>query len=150
MARSKEALGDQDITVRGTRFDFAEGPEPSVPQHNDSMTRLPRARAAETEGLANLQALLERNADAGLPLCVGPVLLHEDGVAECYACSDPMNRLHPGGHSASCTQGREFGEGHRCTRCAPSATPHRRRYRTEEQAPSDQTEHTKHAPRSRL
>lgn len=88
------------VATTGTRFAFGGG-------HLD-----------EAEALARHQELLEAQAEAGLPLCCGPVVFHADGVVECFGCTEPMTRIHGGGLSGSCGPYRELGVGHRCDRCA--------------------------------
>lgn len=72
----------------------------------------------EVESLARLNALAVRLNARKLPICPGPLVLHADGVAECYGCDQPMERFHPSAAGGSCVSGRFFGAGHRCARCA--------------------------------
>ena len=106
-----------------TVIDLASLPEPGAAHRADAAAAIGPSpdRVREVDALARYQALAYRAFDADDPICVGPVVLHQDGVAECYGCSDPLHRLHPGGTSGDCVPGRAFGDGHRCIRCADAA-----------------------------
>jgi hypothetical protein len=71
----------------------------------------------EASSLLRLQALLA--AAIGRPICAGPVVTHEDGVAECYGCDGTPGRAHVENVTVSCGPMRSLGPGHRCARCAP-------------------------------
>ena len=49
--------------------------------------------------------------------CVGPVLIHADGVVECYGCTDPNEGTHLSGTSVACDLLMRLGQGHVCPRC---------------------------------
>jgi len=105
---------------RGAKFDFDQIPAAAVALTADGPTAFAAGEiTAEFMALVNCGAMTSHNADSGLPSCVGPVVIHEDGVTECYGCSDPMLRVHPPGSTWSCGPGREFGIGHLCPRCSP-------------------------------
>jgi len=69
----------------------------------------------EVDALGRLET--QQNAQPHNPTCSGPVVVHADGVTECYGCSHPLERFHPGGTSLSCSPGTRFGVGHSCERC---------------------------------
>lgn len=45
------------------------------------------------------------------------MLIHADGVVECFACSDPAGTHHLGGCTVACQPGMYLGRGHGCERC---------------------------------
>jgi hypothetical protein len=49
--------------------------------------------------------------------CPGPVLIHADGLVECYGCADPARNPHLGGITVACAPGLRLGRGHLCNRC---------------------------------
>jgi hypothetical protein len=80
------------------------------------------ATIRETESLIRLQLLREAQLQglrhsSALPVCAGPIVVHADGVSECYGCTSPLEHLHPAGTSFKCRPDRAFGDGHRCVRC---------------------------------
>jgi len=77
----------------------------------------PGVTELEIDGLARLDALGTRKDAASYQLCAGPLVLHADGVAECYGCERPLEHNHLSGASGQCRPGRAFGIGHTCSRC---------------------------------
>src|SRR3954452_16692642 len=53
----------------------------------------------EVEGLARLDTFVRQQHNTNHPFCAGPIVLHADGVAECYGCELPLERRHLGGTS---------------------------------------------------
>jgi hypothetical protein len=49
--------------------------------------------------------------------CTGPVLIHADGLVECYGCAEPSRNPHLGGITVACAPGLRLGRGHLCDRC---------------------------------
>jgi hypothetical protein len=87
------------------------------------------SRVEETQALVQLELLREAQLQglrdvADLPVCAGPLLVHADGVAECYGCAEPLAHLHPAGTSFQCRPDRAFGDGHRCGRCVADQADH--------------------------
>ena len=54
--------------------------------------------------------------DPVIPGCAGPLLIHADGVVECYGCEQPW-APHIAGSTIGCSEGLYLGSGHRCFRC---------------------------------
>jgi hypothetical protein len=118
-----EAVSNQAPSQSAARFDFERAPEPTFDANGlaEAYSKDHGMALEEGLGFARYVAL----ADLDGPVCVGPVLLHQDGIVECYGCTEPLVRSHPPGTSMSCMPGRELGPGHRCGRCAgePGPTP---------------------------
>ena len=53
---------------------------------------------------------------AGQGGCPGPVMIHADGVVECFGCTEPAG-AHLGGCTVACKEDLYLGRGHRCERC---------------------------------
>jgi len=67
---------------------------------------------------ASVDANLDPKDKGGLlEGCAGPVLIHADGVVECYGCDQPPDIPHIGGTTVSCASGLLLGHGHTCDRC---------------------------------
>jgi hypothetical protein len=114
-----------------SQLPFATDPQPAAELDlsrtpNPSDKALEEARQlpiteAEVMALARVQTLNETQPHA--EQCAGPLIIHADGVVECYGCTDPLHYIHGGGCSASCRPARRLGIGHRCQRCnAPLAS----------------------------
>ena len=52
--------------------------------------------------------------------CPGPVVIHADGVVECFGCTEPES-VHVGGCTNACHEDLYLGRGHRCERCGELA-----------------------------
>jgi hypothetical protein len=75
-------------------------------------------RAMMTVFKACADANLDPKGKGGLlDGCAGPVLIHADGVVECYGCDQPHDVPHLGGTTVSCASGLQLGHGHTCDRC---------------------------------
>jgi hypothetical protein len=111
--RLADTLPTGSLPRTPTRIDLDHAPEPNPRQIEDASIH--GFQPAERDALARLQALAEQNSNE--PACAGPVVLHQDGNAECYGCNDPLERFHPAGASLSCAPRRALGAGHSCTRC---------------------------------
>jgi hypothetical protein len=117
--RDRELETAGETPRHGAEFDFDQMPAAAVaPTAGAPRTFGAGEITTEFTALVNVGAMTSHNTDSGLPPCVGPVVIHEDGVTECYGCSDPMLRVHPAGSTWSCGPSREFGIGHRCPRCS--------------------------------
>ena len=103
----------------GSRFEFDTAPAPSDEQLAAAVDLFggEQERLAEAEALARVQALSNSQAGEGLAHCVGPVIIHADGVVECFGCEQPLDRIHGGGMTGACCPVSRFGIGHRCERC---------------------------------
>ena len=55
--------------------------------------------------------------------CAGPILIHADGVVECFGCTHPHDTPHLAGTTIACEWWRQVGRGHTCDRCGPEAQP---------------------------
>jgi len=55
--------------------------------------------------------------------CAGPIMIHADGVVECFGCSDPATTPHLEGTTIACEWWRQVGRGHVCDRCDPDGQP---------------------------
>ncbi|HET6849780.1 MAG TPA: hypothetical protein VFH74_13020 [Gaiellales bacterium] len=55
--------------------------------------------------------------------CAGPIMIHADGVVECFGCADPAETPHLSGTTIACEWWRQVGRGHVCDRCDPAGKP---------------------------
>jgi hypothetical protein len=90
----------------------------SVPAPHDEYMSQPAFEnmpRPEVDALGRFET--QQDAQPHKPTCSGPVVVHADGVTECYGCAHPLERFHPGGTSLSCSSGTRFGVGYSCERC---------------------------------
>lgn len=102
------------------RTDLSQLPDPSAAQREEARSAIDAGRDGtpeEAETLARWGAFVGQACDRRDPICVGPVIIHEDGAVECYGCTNPLERSHISGTSAQCRPGRTVGHGHMCARC---------------------------------
>jgi hypothetical protein len=88
---------------------------PAPPDEYVSQPAFENMPRPEVDALGKFET--QQNAQPHKPVCSGPVVVHADGVSECYGCTQPLERFHPGGTSLSCSPGTRFGIGHSCERC---------------------------------
>jgi hypothetical protein len=79
--------------------------------------------AAEMLALFTVFGRLTAGGETGmLDACPGPLLIHADGVVECFGCTDPGQVSHHlSGSTVECRDRIYLGPGHRCERCGSDA-----------------------------
>jgi hypothetical protein len=76
------------------------------------------------KGVAAALSRVTLGAGPIVDACGGPLLIHDDGVVECFGCTDPAANIHADGTTVSCRRGMRLGQGHRCEWCAqPIGSP---------------------------
>jgi hypothetical protein len=101
---------------KGTRWDAAlDGvPVPKAVPVPDGYTE------AEARGVFAAFSRL-KPGEGVVDACGGPLLIHSDGVVECFGCEAPGVNPHLMGSTVSCAPGLYLGSGHLCERCKAQA-----------------------------
>jgi hypothetical protein len=97
-------------------LDLSHAPMPS-PDMVDDLKKFrdhPSITEAEMTAMVRVRLLDEGQPDAAP--CAGPLVIHADGITECFACTNPETRLHVGG-TAACGPHARLGYGYICGRC---------------------------------